>query len=302
MTGHNDRRGLTVWEILFAVLVLLFLVAVIVPALCRVRSTPFRLTCGVHLCGIGKAMLIYASDYDDRLPRAGGPNASWAARTPNWAAQEAAEAYGMSSESETGGRAGMSASLYLLVKYMEVTPREFLCVDKERNIEKGASVFDPNDYGVQNRALSDLWDFGPNPPVHVSYAYYRAHGAVKLTLQGDSDLAMAADSNPWMDSPFKRAKDFSAFMPDRAPFTGTQESALRGNTWAHSGDGQNVLFLDCHVEFSKRAFCGVDDDNVYTFWDDDDKVRGWPATFGAVPADMTDSLLVNDPALAGQRN
>jgi len=138
--------------------------------------------------------------------------------------------------------------------------------------------------------------------VHVSYAYYRAHGAVKLTLQGDSDLAMAADRNPWMDSPFKRAKDFSAFMPDRAPFTGTQESALRGNTWAHSGDGQNVLFLDCHVEFSKRAFCGVDDDNVYTFWDDDDKVRGWPATFGAVPADMTDSLLVNDPALAGQRN
>jgi len=54
--------------------------------------------------------------------------------------------------------------------------------------------------------------------------------------------------------------------------------------------------MDGHVEFVKRSSCGVDDDNIYTSWKGDDKVRGEPARFGSTPAHCDDSLLVNDPA------
>ena len=58
------------------------------------------------------------------------------------------------------------------------------------------------------------------------------------------------------------------------------------------------MFLDTHVEFQKRAFCGVDDDNIYTSWNGQDKARGIPPKLGSVPTDAKDSLLVNDPVQA----
>ena len=51
------------------------------------------------------------------------------------------------------------------------------------------------------------------------------------------------------------------------------------------------------MRFEERSYCGVDDDNIYTYWDGDDKVRGKPAKFGSEPAAELDSLLVNDPPM-----
>ena len=41
---------------------------VLMPALARVRQTSFRMVSGTNMAGIGKAMLIYANDYDDQCP------------------------------------------------------------------------------------------------------------------------------------------------------------------------------------------------------------------------------------------
>jgi hypothetical protein len=58
------------------------------------------------------------------------------------------------------------------------------------------------------------------------------------------------------------------------------------------------MFLDTHVNFEKRSYCGLEDDNIYTFWDGTDKARGRPPSLGDRPADERDSLLVNDPPAA----
>ena len=42
------------------------------------------------------------------------------------------------------------------------------------------------------------------------------------------------------------------------------ETAIIGNAITHQGDGQNVLYLDSHVDFAKRAFCGLEEDNIFT--------------------------------------
>ena len=68
-----------------------------------------------------------------------------------------------------------------------------------------------------------------------------------------------------------------------------------GNSLTHKGDGQFVAFLNGHVDFARTPNCGIDGDNIYTFWDGADKMRGIPPVLGSVPADPNDVLLVNDP-------
>ncbi|MEN6574769.1 MAG: hypothetical protein ABFD90_00390 [Phycisphaerales bacterium] len=288
------HKGLTLPEVL--VLIFLFVIAttILLPWAARIRSPHMRLTCGIKLSGIGKAMLVYGNDYQGRLPRAGGRNSSWATRTPNWTAKDRFDAFALDPNGE-GGEATISANLYLLVKYAEVPPKGFLCIDRKGIVEKGMSIFKADRYQLHERELTDLWDFGPSPWLHCSYAYHMLYGTDTLTTWGNHRFAIAADRNPWMDSPPAAAGDFSGFQPDIPPFTGTSEQAHFGNTSSHQEDGQNVMFLDTHVEFKKRPFCGLDDDNIYTSWNGDDKARGVPPKLGSVPADAGDSLLVNDP-------
>jgi hypothetical protein len=246
--------------------------------------------CGTNLSGIGKAMLIYANDYDDKLPLAGGDGTVWGASLKNWRGATRQEAFGLDPNG-TGGQATISSSLYLLVKYREVSPKSFVCKGDRRTRE-----FEPGRYGIESDKLRDVWDFGPDPARHCSYAYHIPYGRYALTMAIDPRMALAADRNPWIDGPRQKAADFSLFKPDALPFNGTTDDARRGNVRAHKYDGQNVLFLDSHVEFAERSFCALRNDNVYTAWDGDDRARGVPPKpYASPPAHKDDSLLVNDP-------
>jgi hypothetical protein len=251
----------------------------------RPRSTAFRMVCGTNLMGLGKAMLIYANDYEDELPKAGGRNSAWAAKIPDWKAKNRFSAYNVRPDG-SGGKGNISSSLYLLVKYCEVRPKSFICTG-----DVGIKEFKPGNYKAGDRDLIDLWDFGPEPQKHYSYSYHVPYGGYPLTTSCDPNLAVAADRNPWMDSPFKKARDFQAFDPD-----GNKEAIKAGNSITHKADAQNVLLLDMHVGQQKYSFCGINEDNIYTYWNGEDKRRGTPPKLGSKPGDRADSLLVNDPA------
>jgi len=252
----------------------------------------YPMHCGTNLSQIGKAMMIYANDYEDRFPTAGGRGTVWGPGLSDWKAGRRAEAFGLDPNG-AGGQATISSSLFLLVKYGEVSPDVFVCRGDRRVKE-----LKPGKYGVSADRLTDLWDFGPNPARHCSYAYHLPYGAYALTAYSHPGLAVAADRNPWMASPGFKVTEFSLFKPDVAPFDGTAEEAQQGNALAHGREGQNVLYMDSHVEFNKRASSGLDDDNVYTSWDGDDARRGVPPKpYDSRPANEFDSLLVNDPPL-----
>ena len=275
---------------------LLFLLLAV---LARTRCVAFTDTCGTHLSGIGKAMLIYANDYSDELPRAGGRASQWTGRIPDWQAADCWSAYGISRPDGSGGQVSLTASFYLLVKFAEVTPRVFLCGTRRETAEKGVTEFKLRTYRHRDRTmnLTDFWDFGPDPTRHVSYAYHMPYGPYTPTTSGEPGFAVAADRNPWMDSPLARAKDFSQFKPDVPPFDGTSDQARYGNTPRHNAEGQNVLFLDSHVKFARRSYCGLDNDNIYTISRQPGAGDPWGTlpSLGSQPAGKKDSLLVNDP-------
>jgi len=252
------------------------------PALARVRQIAFRMVCGTNLSGLGKAMLIYANDYEDELPRAGGRNGVWVGKITDFAGVTRAAAYG------SNGNASVTSCFYLLVKYAEVTPKSFLCKG-----DSGVSEFKPADYGVGSMELIDLWDFGNGMPVeHCSYSMHLPFGKYALTTSSDPGMAVAADRNPWMPSPFGDAKDQSRFgLADR-------ELIKFGNAAQHQDEGQNVLFLDSHVSFEKTPCCGINEDNLWTYWDGGDIRQGTTPGVGMVIPDSgnrrQDSVLVTD--------
>jgi len=232
---------------------------------------------------IGKAMLVYASDYDGEFPRVGGRNTIWSSRIQNWLADNRFVAYGLNIDG-TGGYATITASFYLLVKYAELKPESFICKG-----DTGATEFRPADNGHGDRELVDLWDFGIEPRVHCSYSYHMPYGTYALTTTSEPGMAVAADPNPWIMAPAADPKDIAGFDPD-----GGEEAVKIGNAITHNEDGQNVLFIDRHVSFEKRCFCGINDDNIYTYWDGPDIRRGAVPVRGSQPADRLDCFLVND--------
>jgi len=273
-------------EVLVVVLLCLFVLALIVPTTRVSRFDAYRMECGVNLSQIGKAILIYADDYDGELPRAGGRNTFWASTIPNWKADNRFKAYGISSEGY-GGQASISSCFYLLVKYMDVEPKTFVCPG-----DTGTTEFKLADVDAGDRELDDLWDFGPNAGKHCSYAYHMPFGLYALTTSSHPGMAVAADRNPLMNSPALSAKEYPGiFNPE-----GSRECVKYGNANTHDQEGQNVLFLEGHVTFEKSPFCGIQNDNIYTHWDGGDIRVGMAPIIGSEPQDRSDSLLVHDPA------
>ena len=293
-------REITLIDILAVLAVLgllagLFIFPILLPLLHHERFLSMEAECGRQLSDIGRATLSYANDYAGALPQAGGKGTKWGPRLRDWSASNQADAFGLDPNSD-GGEATIGASLYLLVRHNGLSPKSFIC-----RADKRVTEFRPQKYGVTGRGLADLWVFGPDPARHCSYSYHVPYGGHALTTANEPGYAyaVAADRSPWIDSPFAKAKDFSRFKPDWRPFTGTAEQARYGNTFRHYGEGQSVLFLDGHIEFAKRAYCSIEDDNIYTVSRSPSggDVLGTPPTLGSQPANKKDSLLVNDPPI-----
>jgi len=307
-------KAFTLVELLVVIAIIALLMGILMPALARVRAVAYRMVCGANLSGIGKAMLIYANDYEDELPRAGGRE-SVLAGPVIWNAPDRNQAYGITLTGG-GGHATITSCHYLLVKFAEVTPKSFICKS-----DTYTSEFKPSNHG-STKELIDLWEFGPTvsgsqwPMKYCSYAYHQplpgsgTAYAYALTTSSEPGMAVAADRNPWIAPPVQggAAKSPTGTNPP-PPYTfnpnGTSEEQKAGNSLAHQEDGQNVLFLDGHVYFEKRAFCGIDDDNIYTYWagaaPNWEKRKGFlplPSTTGWSPKGRTDSFLVNDPPKA----
>ena len=294
------RKGFTLVELLVVIAIIALLMGILMPALSRVRQLAFRLTCGTNLSGIGKAMLIYANDYEDELPRAGGRETVWGGPV-TWNAGSRFGAYTVDTQGK-GGKATISSCFYLLVKYAEVTPKSFICKG-----DAGTNVFKIQDVAGAGSTLEliDLWNFGPNAWACCSYSYHIPFGQYALTTSSEPGFAVAADRNPFIKSPAADPANFAQFQPDATGYTSTAEKARIGNAITHQNDGQQVLFLDSHVEFAKRAWCSIEDDNIYTISERPDgkgSIRGLqPQPPNAQPKNRKDSVLVHDPDTWGGR-
>lgn len=290
--SEHTTRGLTRTDTL-AIAVICLLLLILLPVLSATpREGAFRRLCEMNLSEIGKTMLLYANDHRDALPRVGDPNTVWGPtgrwERPLWNLPQR--------PSRTANSASISSCFYLLVRYYELPTWLFVC-----RADTGTSEYVPPtlDKADPIRPLRLLWDFGsPHEAYrHCSYSYHMPYGPFPLTTARNPKLAVAADRNPWIAGPTQEPGSIHVFKPDMSPFYGTAEQAKEGNSRTHGFEGQNVLFLDGRVTFERRAYCAVDQDNIYTKSQDP---KG-PSPIGTAPERSTqpanehDSVLVHDP-------
>ena len=227
------------------------------------------------------------------LPCSGGRGSYWG-EVIRWNAPDRRQAFGLTTDS-SGGRASISSCFYLLVKYVELRTKDFICPSDAGTTEfKLCDVRNvPQDY-----QLADAWDFGWHASQHCSYAYHLPFGMYALSASSDPMMPVAADRNPWLNSPAGEPGPFALFQPGSVEAPELSEPARQGNSGSHNRDGQNVLFVDGHVSFEKHSDCGLDHDNIYTVSDraDGRAALGTRPVYGpSRPMNAKDSLLVHDP-------
>jgi len=274
------KKGFTLVELLVVIAIIAMLLAILMPALGKVRQLAQRIMCGTNLGGLGKAMLTYATDDKyESYPISGKASTIWAKGD---SAAEGVDSWDWSnpnvysSATETFVGSTLASSLYLLVKFADVSPDQFICPGSD------LKKFELSKYDITRwtvKGFTDVWDFGSKndqKPAgsrgkgHNSYAYQLP---LRLTATDPSPYpisttsnparAIAADRNPfWQDITDAKTYCWTAGTPGKV----TPDSIPFGNATYHQRDGQNVLFADQHVRFEKIANCGVEMDNIYTVW------------------------------------
>ena len=267
------RKGFTLVELLVVISIIALLMAILMPALAKVKQLAHRMVCGTNLSGIGKSMIMYSTDNHEEYPIAGppssrfygtwGPTAAWQFpdRTKVWT-----------------NTATITSSFYLLIKFADAQPKQFVCKG-----DVGSAIFKLSEaIGVVIDDLTEAWDFGPTgkagqarPGKFCSYSYNMPYywgttESYPVTTVTNPGCAIAADRNPFFD---KNAEPslIAPVTPDNPhPSLDSegsyQDPGKRSSCAAHQRDGQNVLFNDSHVKFERYPNCGVNNDNIYNYW------------------------------------
>jgi len=309
------RKGFTLIELLVVIAIIAMLLAILMPALSKVKKIAQRVVCGTNLKGLGTAQTVYANDYEDQY--AVQNVTLWDTATGGF--DNTAKPF----PSPTGT---VGASLYLLVREADVSPKSFVCPAGGQTAYEG-----------QNRNaldITELWDFGVwvdntptatpdtgmssahGPKNHVSYAYQMPYGTSggksRFAADGSrgASFATMADKNPWFDPKLGGPPASAADWQDkvRQIFDYWARNAERwqinvANSYPHGRDGQNVQYGDGHCNFEKTSDVGVQHDNIYTIRTGNAtelEVRqgNYSVTYGIDPAlqplSSGDSFLVND--------
>lgn len=265
------RKGFTLIELLVVIAIIALLMGILMPALARVRQLAYRMVCGTNLSGIGKSMMVYATDNEEEYPRAGGRASTWssAGGITDWdSTGSESQAFGTA----PGAAATITSSFYLLVKYADATPKLFNC-----KADSGVKEFKLSIYPATTaEELVDAWDFGDKPGLYCSYSYHLPYNlrapiaGFPIGTASSPSSPVCADRNPYLDKNADVYIDGAAEGEEPSTWNSTDgiiyDPDKTGNAAAHQRDGQNVLFNDSHVEFAKKPNIGINNDNIWKFW------------------------------------
>ncbi len=281
------RKCFTLVELLVVIGIIAVLLGILLPALSAVKRTAQRVVCASNLAAIGKAIMLYANEFDGDYPRAGGAEREWAdnGRIADWCIQDGSH-YGRS-----GAKVTISSSLYLLIKWEDGTPAEFVCRGDAGTAEFKLSDAPQLAITVADD-VTDVWDFGGGPLANTkttywpgqynSYSYHCPYvhptmtdaRAFPLGSYSSPESPVCADRNPYLDKNsvvFLEGIDCSGDAQEVKPTWDATEKAYldndkTGNTAAHAREGQNVLYNDSHVRFERFPNVGISNDNIWKSW------------------------------------
>lgn len=263
----TTRRAFTQIDLVFLVIIGIFLLGNFLTLRRHTSETATRVMCASNLRQIGQAILVYSIENKGTYPRT-----RWDPAHPcpvQFSHPNAVNPFA----SEGPYPNDVTAALFLLLRTVDINPNAFICPD---------TTLRRWDYDHQGDSPQKYSNFIGGEYLSYSLANpYPDQTAVDRGFRWDGKLnaefVVAADMNPGTAELLQKPSQ-------------SREVTRLTLSKNHKQDGQNVLFGDGHAEFVISSFVGCNHDNIFTHG------PSYPSNGGAgiigPPADANDSVLL----------
>lgn len=218
---RRTRTAFTLIELLVVIAIIALLLAILIPALSRVRESAKRVVCSSQLKQVGIAVQAYAADYSNLLPYYG----------------DDAHPYALyRSEPQWLDDAGLPIPMKVACLYAAGTvtePKIFYCPSNVLALYRFKSYNDPTPWGTLPQKYNDEDGSGHNQWIRMGYTYYPTdpRSPIDSATQAPKDTAKRIDK-----------------LDPRIPFM--TDTIRRRDHISHTRQGTyavNALFADGHV-------------------------------------------------------
>lgn len=288
LTNGDARRAFGLPDFMWLLFFLALLIAILLPSFARARELAKRAVCAANLRGIGQSIHIYSNDNWEWFPHhyyetTYRQTAGRREHGVRWVGTMGSNDFLKITEDtarKSPKRNHPSRSLFLLITQGSSTTKQFICPssgDVEDELRNHAvSSRDPTRGAAQPGI--NRFDFrGYNT---LSYGYQLPYGDKGRPTQNlDVRMAIMADKGPYYAAGGAGLAGTNTVRDKRSDVSPPEAWAQRSerdilttdsknwrpyNSRNHRGEGQNVLYIDDHVDFNKRPLVGINNDNIYT--------------------------------------
>ena len=300
----RKKRAFTLIELLVVVAIIALLISILLPSLSRARELSKRLVCGANLKGLGTAFKIYANDYYEQWPvvpfdhskiadtkgiKYVGEIREISTNLPTLERETISETEDEDEYEGPSTALSTTRCFWMFIRNGDVTQKQFICP---------SSSDLPDDTNEINR----YYDF--KGLTRVSYGYQVPFGPVDTRASENSDtrLVVMADKGPFSA---RQASDPEGFPESYNDY----DDNTSPNDWKSlnspnhggegSGEGENLLFADGHVEFVRKPIMGIDQDNIYTYMTGEKSLDRW---IGGSPVTCTKNSVTAKQIWPGQQS